>query len=190
MAADPKIRASDEDRDRTASLLREHHAVGRLTPEEFSERLDKVYEAKTVGDLDELMSDLPGIDLYRLPHASMPPYRGPAPGGASSLAAMAQGGLARGHGRFSPAWQAAWGSWFSVSLVCFVIWALGGRGYLWPLWVAGPWAALMLGRWITGGHPQGGGGPRRNIQGGPHGHNPHRQRPDDPDQIGGRAPDQ
>ena len=36
MAVDPRIRASDEDRDRAASLLREHHAVGRLTPEEFS----------------------------------------------------------------------------------------------------------------------------------------------------------
>ena len=29
-APDPRIRASDDDRDRTASLLREHHAVGRL----------------------------------------------------------------------------------------------------------------------------------------------------------------
>jgi hypothetical protein len=75
MVADPRIRASDEDRDRAASLLREHHAVGRLTPEEFSERLDKVYEAKTIGDLDELLADLPSIDLYRLPHASIRPGR-------------------------------------------------------------------------------------------------------------------
>ena len=87
MAADPRIRASDDDRDRAASLLREHHAVGRLTPEEFSERLDKVYEAKTVGELDELMSDLPGIDLYRLPDAAMPRYRGIMPGGTSHAAA-------------------------------------------------------------------------------------------------------
>jgi len=35
------IRASDHDRDRTARLLREHHAVGRLDPEEFAERLDQ-----------------------------------------------------------------------------------------------------------------------------------------------------
>ena len=40
MVADPRIRASDDDRDRTASLLREHHAAGRLTPEEFNERLE------------------------------------------------------------------------------------------------------------------------------------------------------
>ncbi len=30
MASDPRIRASDNDRDKTASLLREHHAAGRL----------------------------------------------------------------------------------------------------------------------------------------------------------------
>ena len=29
MASDPRIRASDADRDRTAALLREHHAAGR-----------------------------------------------------------------------------------------------------------------------------------------------------------------
>jgi len=41
MAYDPDIRASDTDRDRAASLLREHHAAGRLTAEEFSDRLDR-----------------------------------------------------------------------------------------------------------------------------------------------------
>jgi len=65
MSSDPRIRASDADRDRTAALLREHHAAGRLTAEEFNERLDKAYAAKTLGDLDQLLSDLPGIDLYR-----------------------------------------------------------------------------------------------------------------------------
>jgi hypothetical protein len=176
MAADPNIRASDEDRDRAASLLREHHAVGRLTPQEFSERLDKVYEARTLGDLDQLMSDLPGIDLYRLPDASMHRHHGPIAGGTSPVSAMrAQGGIAHGQGRFSPAWQAAWGSWFSVSLVCFVVWALSGAGYLWPLWVAGPLGAILLGRWISGSHPQG--------------ERPRHQPRDGHDQIGGSTPD-
>jgi Domain of unknown function (DUF1707) len=176
MAADPRIRASDDDRDRAASLLREHHAVGRLTPEEFSERLDKVYEAKTVGELEELMADLPGIDLYRLPDASMPRYRASAPGGSSYLPApRTPGGLARGSGRFSPGWQAAWGSWLSVSLVCFVIWAISGGGYLWPLWVVGPWGAVTLGRWITG-------------SGGPSDRGQLRGRRGDHDELGGNAP--
>jgi len=75
MSRDPRIRASDDDRDRTASLLREHHAVGRLTAEEFSERLDQVYQARTLGELDALLADLPAIDLYQLPSASIRPAR-------------------------------------------------------------------------------------------------------------------
>ena len=124
MAADPRIRASDDDRERAVALLREHHAAGRLTVEEFNERLDKAYAAKTLGDLDELMADLPAIDLYRLPDASLPPTTaGQIPGHGFVSRRPAPGGLAHRHGRFSPAWPAAWGSWFSVTLVCFVVWA-------------------------------------------------------------------
>ena len=155
MAHDPQLRASDEDRDRTAALLREHHALGRLTPEEFSERLDKTFAAKTVGELDDLLSDLPSIDLYRLPDHGL--QRRPAtPGAASHLGAMAAAGAPRARGRFSPAWQAAWGSWLSVSAVLIVIWTLSGMGYPWFAWIVGPWGAVMLARWATGNHPDGG----------------------------------
>ena len=75
MPSDPKIRASDADRDRTAALLQEHHAAGRLTAAEFQERLDATYAARTLGDLDELMADLPAIDPYQLPAASLRPGR-------------------------------------------------------------------------------------------------------------------
>jgi hypothetical protein len=73
MPGDPRIRASDADRDRAATLLREHHAEGRLTAEEFRDRLDRAFAAKTLGDLDELLADLPAIDLYRLPAAGIKP---------------------------------------------------------------------------------------------------------------------
>ena len=59
MASDAKTRASDADRDRTAAALREHLPVGRLTIEEFDQRLDQTYAAKTLGELDVLMADLP-----------------------------------------------------------------------------------------------------------------------------------
>jgi hypothetical protein len=153
MPADPRIRASDDDRDRAATLLREHHAVGRLTAEEFNERLDKVYAAKTMGELDGLLADLPGIDLYRLPDAALPRYRGPAAGRDSLPAMGVHGGqVARAGGRFSEGWLAAWGSWLSVSLIFIVIWVLSGAGYPWFLWIVGPWGAAMLARWVTGGH--------------------------------------
>jgi hypothetical protein len=69
VAGDPRIRASDADRDRVTALLREHHAAGRLTAEEFGDRMDRALDAKTLGELDELLADLPAIDLYQLPDA-------------------------------------------------------------------------------------------------------------------------
>lgn len=67
MTPGPPIRASDADRDRTASLLHEHHAAGRLTPEEFHERLEAALTARTLDELDALTADLPHIDHYKLP---------------------------------------------------------------------------------------------------------------------------
>jgi hypothetical protein len=168
MPGNPSIRASDDDRDRTARLLGEHHAAGRLTADEFAERMEKAYAAKTIGELDSLLEDLPGIDIYRLPHDSLPRYRGSGPGAAFS-ASLGHGGLgsrlaAWGPSRLSPVWRAAWACWLSTSLVCFVIWAIAGAGYPWPLWVAGPWGAILAARWITGSHP--GGGPGHGGRGG------------------------
>jgi Domain of unknown function (DUF1707) len=51
--------ASDADRDRVASALREHLAADRLTIEEFDERLDRAFAAKTLGDLEQVVADLP-----------------------------------------------------------------------------------------------------------------------------------
>jgi hypothetical protein len=56
------LRAADADRERTAERLRSAHAEGRLDIAEFQERLDRCYEAKTFGQLDQLVSDLPRQD--------------------------------------------------------------------------------------------------------------------------------
>jgi hypothetical protein len=60
MIRDPNLRASDAEREATADRLRQHHTDGRIDSEEFQERLDRCYAAKTVGELAELMRDLPG----------------------------------------------------------------------------------------------------------------------------------
>src|SRR5690242_10022359 len=62
---DPDMRAGDADRERLVEQLREHHAAGRLTLEEFDERMTKAYEAKTYGELRTLTRDLP-VDLAQL----------------------------------------------------------------------------------------------------------------------------
>jgi hypothetical protein len=60
------LRASDRDRDQIAEQLRDAFAEGRLTSEEHEERLDKVYKAKTIGELQVLISDLPaGLGMAR-----------------------------------------------------------------------------------------------------------------------------
>jgi hypothetical protein len=56
---DPSLRASDADREATAERLRHNHSEGRLDTEEFQQRIDRCYSAKTVGELDELVNDLP-----------------------------------------------------------------------------------------------------------------------------------
>lgn len=71
MPGDPRIRASDADRDRATALLREHHAAGRLTAAEFDERMTAALNATTLGEIDELLADLPVIDLYQLPDESL-----------------------------------------------------------------------------------------------------------------------
>ncbi|MFE6334572.1 DUF1707 domain-containing protein [Streptomyces sp. NPDC057806] len=58
-AAAAELRASDADRDRIADILREALAEGRLTAEEHSERVEGVLAAKTVGELEVFIKDLP-----------------------------------------------------------------------------------------------------------------------------------
>jgi hypothetical protein len=60
----PNLRAADADREKTAERLRESHAEGRLDMDEFQQRLEHCYQAKTVGQLDELVRDLPRRDEH------------------------------------------------------------------------------------------------------------------------------
>ncbi|GAB2724652.1 DUF1707 SHOCT-like domain-containing protein [Streptomyces bullii] len=53
------LRASDAERDRVADLLREALAEGRLTADEHAERVEGVLNAKTVGELEVFLRDLP-----------------------------------------------------------------------------------------------------------------------------------
>ncbi|MBV9854567.1 MAG: DUF1707 domain-containing protein [Streptosporangiaceae bacterium] len=139
MPGDPRIRASDADRDRVAALLREHHADGRLTAEEFNERLDKALAARTIGELDALLEDLPSIDLYRLPDASL---RRPPPG---STLPWPGSGLAPMH-------AARWAAWAGVSSLLFIVWLVtaiatgGGAWFPWFIFVSGLWGYALARR--------------------------------------------
>ena len=55
----PALRASDADRERTVAALRDHAAEGRLTLEEFTDRMSRAYLARTNDELEQLVRDLP-----------------------------------------------------------------------------------------------------------------------------------
>jgi hypothetical protein len=71
MSEPPDLRASDSDRERIVERLREHAVEGRLTLEEFTERMAATYRARTSGELEELTRDLPS------PRASVTSRRRP-----------------------------------------------------------------------------------------------------------------
>jgi Domain of unknown function (DUF1707) len=56
---DPRMRASDTDREHVVATMREQVGTGRLTLEEFSARSATAYQASTIGELDTLTRDLP-----------------------------------------------------------------------------------------------------------------------------------
>jgi uncharacterized membrane protein YdbT with pleckstrin-like domain len=63
MAARAAVRASDADREHVAERLRKAAGEGRLRTEELEERLETALSARTYGQLDSLLRDLPGRRL-------------------------------------------------------------------------------------------------------------------------------
>ncbi len=125
-------RIGDAERERAVTRLGDHVGAGRLDLAEFEGRSAAVYAARTRADLDAVFVDLPD-----------------------------------GHGRAArPArdprtvhrivMTSVWGSWLASSVVCLVIWAMiavaqGSPGYFWPMWVIGPWGAMLAIGTLTGG---------------------------------------
>ncbi|MFE9093979.1 DUF1707 domain-containing protein [Streptomyces sp. NPDC007264] len=99
-----ELRCSDADRDRVADILRDALAEGRLTAEEHAERVEGVLSAKTVGDLERFLRDLPMGHPSRTAAAYMPapprPTPGAIPGEADeNVVAVFSGALRRGRWR-------------------------------------------------------------------------------------------
>lgn len=54
------LRVGDRERDEAVELLQEHMSAGRLSADEFGDRMSRALEARTWRDLDVLFTDLPG----------------------------------------------------------------------------------------------------------------------------------
>ena len=136
------LRASDADREQFVEALRRHHAEGRLTLEELTERTERAYAARTRGDLDAGATALPP----RRPGAAAPapdtvPDDQERPGPVAGKRARARANLVR---------AAVWYGFLSVVLL--VVWAMADRDYFWPIWpILG--FAMLLGwqaLWVLG----------------------------------------
>lgn len=81
------LRASDADRERTASILTQQGAAGRLDPDECAHRLAAAFAARTLPELYALTADLPYPDAV-VPGAAVPGAAGwTAPGRSETLLA-------------------------------------------------------------------------------------------------------
>ncbi len=67
------LRVGDAEREAVAAELREHYAQGRLSMEDFNQRLDAAYAARTRRDLDQLIRDLPHAKPAGTPLPAPPP---------------------------------------------------------------------------------------------------------------------
>jgi hypothetical protein len=65
MAKRATLRASDADREQVAERLRHAAGEGRIVAEELEERLEAVFSARTYGELDAVVADLPGTPVRR-----------------------------------------------------------------------------------------------------------------------------
>ncbi|MFE2294422.1 DUF1707 domain-containing protein [Streptomyces sp. NPDC059452] len=92
------MRASDAERERIAELLREAVAEGRLEMDEFEQRLETAYAARTHGELEPLVRDLPAPGTAVTPVGSSAPA--PLRGSAASWPARI-GGTATSKGAFA-----------------------------------------------------------------------------------------
>lgn len=141
------VRVSDAERDAVVTTLRGHFETGRLTFDEFSDRIDEAYTARTTADLDRALRELPPL----VAEVDTSPERG---GVHNRRIRAALSALALPNG------------------ICIGVWAAAGGGYFWPIWVLIPTGAMALSRVLAPErrHRE---GPAEHGHPRPHGHRHH-----------------
>lgn len=140
MVGDEGMRIGDAEREAAVAELQNHLAAGRLTPDEFNERMDKAFEARTSAEIDALFRDLPGRGgpnpmaqpVYQDPYAEMEPayqQQPPMQWGDSSEELQ------------QPAGKPWFAQWWVLLVAIFVSGAADGR-----LWFLVPLAAIWI--WV------------------------------------------
>jgi hypothetical protein len=134
-----EMRAGDSERQAVADKLKTALDEGRLDLHEYDERLQKTYAAKTYGELDGLVTDLPGTTPAQ--RSRVEPYQP-----AAEPVRAGEPGEERKPG--GPPFLAGYGG---VVLLCVVIWAISSLAsrdwlYFWPGWMLIPLIFGFIGR--------------------------------------------
>ena len=135
--ADPNLRVSDADRNAVAEHLRVAQAEGRLTIDEYDERLQKAYAAVVRADLNRLTVDLPTVDAM----PSLRQEREAAERRASESARRQQARTKQ---------LGEWRSWAGTAVLLIGIWgmislAAGQVIFFFPMFPIGIWALCLIG---------------------------------------------
>ena len=141
-----EFRASHADRQLVADRLREALDEGRLTLDEYDDRVKVAYSAATYDDLNRLLRDIPtqgGVLEIRPPSGRTLPAAPPSQPLRSSRPAPKK------PRRMPLALSILWTIWASLVGINIVVWLLvmvttTQTVYPWPLWVAGPSGAVLL----------------------------------------------
>lgn len=133
------VRASDSDRAAAVERLRAALDEGRLSLLEYDDRLARAYQSVTYGELADLFVDLPATAP-----ASMAKRKSAAP------ARKSRDGVTGFLASQPTALKVLWTVWLAAVSINLVIWALVSLSnmeltYFWPMWVAGPAGAALLG---------------------------------------------
>lgn len=140
MVDQQEMRASDRDRQQVVDRLRGALEDGRLTIEEYVDRMEVACQAVTYGDLAPLCADLP---------VSTTVTAGPVAAAAAAAAPQAVFSRAGGLAGLPVVLKVLWTVWLVSVSVNVAVWALvsasgGHLAYPWPVWVAGPYGAALF----------------------------------------------
>jgi hypothetical protein len=143
--ANDEMRIGDRERDEAIELLQEHMSSGRLTSDEFNERMSKALEAKIGKDLTALFTDLPGRRPGQ-PAAPVAPFGQPPVAAWNSPKPATYGEVIpetaiQHHQAAATPWYAQW--WLMVVAIVLAMVSDGRVGLLVPavaiwIWVIAP----------------------------------------------------
>jgi hypothetical protein len=142
-----QFRASHGDRQLVADRLREALDEGRLSLDEYDDRVKVAYAATTYDDLNALLRDIPtqtGVLEIRPPSGRRMPAGPPQTAGPARMPRPAPKNR-----RIPLALSILWTIWAGVVAINVAVWLIvivtTGHGlYPWPIWVAGPTGAALL----------------------------------------------